>query len=97
MDIRPRPSSDLTKPAALAVVGYLGGLRQGSQRAQATALRTVAEMLGQTDAAAVEWHRLPPAVLDSIGRDCPSGTRRPRPTGTCQRSGASCVKLGGTG
>ena len=66
MDIRPRPSSDLTKPAALAVVGYLGGLRQGSQRAQATALRTVAEMLGQTDAAAVEWHRLPPAVLDSI-------------------------------
>lgn len=66
MDIQPRPSSDLTKPAALAVVGYLGGLRKGSQRAQATALRTVAEMLGKPDATAVEWHLLPPAVLDSI-------------------------------
>ena len=65
-DIEPRASTSLTSPAALAVAGYLGSLRQGSQRAQATALRTVAEMLGKQDAFSVDWHLLPPAVLDSV-------------------------------
>jgi integrase len=52
--------------SAIAVVGYLGSLQQGSQRTQSSALDTVADMLGFADKAEVRWHLLPPAVLDGI-------------------------------
>jgi len=69
-DIVPAQRQDLTTttttPAATAVLGYLGSLRQSSQQAQRGALDTVARLLGQTTCMAVAWHQLPPAVLDSV-------------------------------
>lgn len=55
-----------TDPLRMAIAAYLASLSAGSRRSQSTALRNIANLLGQKSPAEVQWHRLPPATYDAI-------------------------------